>query len=87
MPVPVRDTPLGRELYEEGRQEGLQAGLQEGLQKGERETLLRVTAAMLKQRFGDDPRCDAVAAALADLPDDERLARLSAAASLDELDA
>ena len=33
MPVPVRDTPLGRELYEEGRQDGRQEGRQEGARR------------------------------------------------------
>jgi hypothetical protein len=76
-PVPVRDTPLGRELYEEGRQEGRQ--------EGDRAAVVRLTVLMLRQRFGDDPRCEAVAEALADLPDEERLARLAAAGSLDDL--
>ena len=70
MPVPIRDTPLGRELYEEG----------------DRAAVLRLTTLMLRQRFGDDPRCAAVAAALADLPDEERLSRLASAQRLDELE-
>jgi predicted transposase YdaD len=82
MPVPVRDTPLGRELYEEGRQDGRQEGRQEGAHAA----VLNLTALMLRQRFDDDPRCAAVAARLADLPDEERLARLAAAANLDDLE-
>jgi hypothetical protein len=78
MPVPVRDTPLGRELYEEGRQDGRQ----EGRQEGARAAVLRLTALMLRQRFGDDARCESVA----DLTDEERLARLVAAESLDDLE-
>jgi predicted transposase YdaD len=81
MPVPVRDTPLGRLLLDEGRQEGRQ----EGIQAGERAAVVRLTRLMLRQRFGDDPRIDAVAATLADLPDDERLARLTDAADLGSL--
>ena len=77
MPVPVRDTPLGRLLLDEGRQEGRQ--------EGERAAVVRLTRLMLRQRFGDDPRIDAVALTLADLPDDQRLARLDAAADLDGL--
>jgi hypothetical protein len=74
MPVRIIDTPLGRAWYEEGREEG------------ERQAVLRITRIMLGQRFGtDDPRLDAIAAHLALLPDDERLARLAAATSLDEL--
>ncbi|MGH3939049.1 MAG: hypothetical protein ACRDTG_10530 [Pseudonocardiaceae bacterium] len=78
MPVPVRDTPLGRELYEEGRQEGRQ--------EGARQAILRLTSLMLRQRFGsEDPRVDAIAAQLAALPDEERLTRLTSATSLDDL--
>ncbi|MGH3916347.1 MAG: hypothetical protein ACRDTC_23500 [Pseudonocardiaceae bacterium] len=74
MPVPVRDTPLGRELYEAGRQEG------------DRQAVLRLTRLMLRRRFGgDDPRVDAIAAQLADLPDEERITRLTSATSLDDL--
>lgn len=77
MPVYVRDTPLGRELYEEGREEGRE--------QGGREAAVRFAALMLRQRFGDDPRVDRAAAALADLPDEERLVRLTTAAGLDDL--
>lgn len=77
MPVPIRDTPLGRLLLDEGRQEGERVG--------ERAAVVRLTRAMLRQRFGNDPRIDAVAATLADLPDDERLARLAGAVDLDSL--
>jgi predicted transposase YdaD len=83
MPVPVRDTPLGRELYEEGRDEGRQ----EGRQEGERDAVLRLTRLMLRQRFGDgDPRIDAVAARLVGLTDEHRLRRILAVTSLDELE-
>ena len=66
MPVPVRDTPLGRELYQEGRDdgrsegrnegrnEGRQEGRREGRQEGEHQAALRFTRLMLRQRFGDD---------------------------------
>lgn len=82
MPVPVRDTPLGRELYEEGRYDGRL----EGRQEGDRAAVLRLTVIMLRQRFGDDPRCRDVATALVDLPDEERLTRLAAATKLDDLE-
>lgn len=76
MPVPIIDTPLGREWYEEGREKGRQEG---------RQAVLHL---MLRQRFGsDDPRLDSIAARLAALIDDARIARLTAADSLDELDA
>ncbi len=77
MPVPVRDTPLGRELYAEGRDEGRAEG---------RAALQRLTALTLRLRFGDDTRIEATADRLAALPDDERLTRLAAAANLDELE-
>lgn len=89
MPVPVRDTPLGRELYEEGRQDGRREGRQEGRREGRREgrqAVLDLTALVIRQRFGDDPRTDSIAARLAALPDAERLARITTATSLDDLD-
>jgi hypothetical protein len=81
MPVPVRDSPLGRELFEEGWQEGRQ----EGRQEGDRAAVVRLTLFMLRQRFGEDPRSEAVAEALADLTDEERFGRLDAARQLDDL--
>lgn len=73
MPVPILDTPLGRMLVEEGWQEGRQAGVE------------RMTAALIRQRFGDDPRIAALATRLAELHDDERIAMISAATSLNDL--
>ena len=75
MPILIRDTPLGREVVEEGRQEGRQDGRQEG----ERAAVLRLTTLMLRQRLGDDPRVDVLAARLADLPDEVRLQRIAEA--------
>ncbi len=77
MPVLIRDTPLGREIFEQGRQEGRQ--------EGERQAVLRLTVLLLRQRFGADPRVEAVAERLAGLPDEERLGLLAAAADLDDL--
>ncbi len=73
MPILLSDTPLGRELIEEGREEG------------RREAVLHLTALTLRHRFGDEPRIDTIAARLAILPDEERIARLTAATSLDDL--
>ncbi len=73
MPVVIRDTPLGREIYQEGRQEG------------ERETVLRITRTMLVQRFGENPRIDTAAKRLAGLPDEERLTSIATATVLDDL--
>lgn len=77
MPVPVRDTPLGRELLELGRQEGRQ--------EGERAAVERLLRRMLLRQFGTDPRIEAVAARLAELPEDEGFARVETAAALDDL--
>ncbi|MGQ0773200.1 MAG: hypothetical protein ACT4NY_02075 [Pseudonocardiales bacterium] len=79
MPILVRDTPLGRELYEEARREGLRDGRQEA-----RNALLSVTALVLQRTFGDDPRIAAIAERLAELPDDDRLTLLTTATSLDD---
>jgi len=70
MPVPVRETPLGRLLLDEGR----------------RMEAARVTAFLLRRRFGLDPRIDGIAQALADLPDEEGMTAVMDASSLDELD-
>lgn len=70
MPVLIRDTPLGRWLVEEGRQEAV----------------LRLTELMLRRRFRDDLRIPAIAERLAILPDDERLARIADATTLDDLE-
>jgi hypothetical protein len=77
MPVPVRDTPLGRELYDEGRLEGIR--------EGERQAVLRVTVALLEQRFGTDERIPGIAEALLPLADEERARRIVRAASLEQL--
>jgi len=76
MPVLIRDTPLGREIYEEARNEGRQEA---------RQAVSELTALVLRRAFGDDPRIDTVAERLADLPDDERLTVLTTATSLDDL--
>ncbi len=73
MPVPIRETPLGREWLEEGRAEG------------RREAVVQATAALLRRRFGADPRIDAVAAGLVDLSDDERVAKILDAPDMDAL--
>ena len=77
MPVPVRDTPLGRELYDEGRQEGRQ--------EGRRTAAVEMTAALLEERFGADERIPLVAQRLADLDDRARVRRIAAAATIEEL--
>lgn len=81
MPVPVRDTPLGRKLYEEGRHDGHV----EGRREGEHDAAVRITVALLHRRFGDDPRIPALAADLAEPADEERIHRITAAVSLTDL--
>jgi predicted transposase YdaD len=81
MPVPVRDTPLGRELFEEGRREGRA----EGRETGRHEAAAQMATAWLRERFGDDARIPGLAARLADLSDEDRIARITSATSLDEL--
>lgn len=85
MPVYVRDTPLGREIFDEGWRDGWQDGRQEGRDEGARAAALELTSLLLRQRFGDHPRTADVAAALADVPAEERLTRIAGAAALDEL--
>ncbi len=89
MPVPVRDTPLGRELFEEGRREGRaegrQEGRQEGREAGRRAAAEQMATAWLRERFGDDARIPGLAARLADLSDEDRIARITGATSLDGL--
>lgn len=94
MPVPVRDTPLGRrlyaelhkEVYEGARQKGLQEGRQEGREEGREEGRHSVIRLLLRRRFGDDPRTETVARRLVALPDEEWLARLHDVSSIDDLD-
>lgn len=97
MPVLFRDTPLGREIYEQahregeqvGRAEGIEEGIERGIERGRREALravVQLTGLMLRRTFGDDPRIDAIAERLADLPDADRIERLAAAASLGQLE-
>ncbi len=81
MPVPVRDTPLGRELFEEGRREGRE----EGREVGRHEAAARMATAWLRQRFGNDARIPALADHLAELSDEDRIDRITAATSLDAL--
>jgi len=77
MPILIRDTPLGRSLFEEGRQEGRHEGRQAAV--------LDLTVLLLRQRFGEHPDLEAAATRLAALADEERLAVIAAAASLEDL--
>ena len=81
MPVPVRDTPLGRELYDEGRQEGRL----EGRDEGRRAAAVEMTAALLEERFGPDERIPDLAERLTDVDDRTRIRRITAAATIEEL--
>jgi predicted transposase YdaD len=85
MPVPVRDTPLSRELYDEGRDEGRHEGRREGRQEGRRGATVDFTAALLEERFGPDERIPVLAERLADLDDRTRVRRITSAAAIEEL--
>ena len=73
MPVPIRDLPLARALLDEGRVEGRAQGA------------VAMTKAVLRRRFGDDPRVDAAVESLSVLPDDEAADRILAADRLEDL--
>lgn len=77
LPVLVLDTPLGRQWYEDEREEGRQ--------EGDHDAVIRLTAVLLRRRFGDDPRIEAITVRLAELSDEGRLALIDAANSLDDL--
>ena len=89
MPVPIRDTPLARELYREGLEQGLEQGHEQGVEQGraegERLAVVRLTALLLRRRFGDDPRIDELASRLAALGEDRRLDLIAAAPDVDAL--
>lgn len=74
--MPVRDTALGREPYEEGWRKGYLEGYLEGYVERYCAEVLRIAAAVLRRRFGDDSRCAAIVAALGDLREEEFVGRL-----------
>lgn len=57
----------------------------EGKAEGQHEAVVRLTIAMLRRRFGDDPRITPAAERLAQLPDDERLTLMDEARDLADL--
>ena len=73
MPVPIRDLPLARALLDEGRAEG------------RAEATRAMSRTLLRHRFGDDQRVEAVAEALADLPTEEAADKIMRAERLDDL--
>jgi flagellar biosynthesis/type III secretory pathway protein FliH len=77
MPIPS----VLSKLYDEGLEEGLEKGREEGREKG----LIEAVASLLRIRFGDDPRADAVASRLVPLGATEAMAAVERAGSLDEL--
>ncbi len=93
MPVLVRDTPLGRQLAEEIRQEireeirqEIREEVRQEIREEGRQAVVRLTGLVLQRIFGDDPRVEAIAERMAELPDGERIDRLAKATSLDDLD-
>src|SRR3954447_13025609 len=77
MPVPVRELPLARALFDEGRAEGRAEGAHEGS--------MAMSVAILRHRFGDDARISAAAEALSDLTEDEAVVKIMAASRLEDL--
>ncbi len=77
MPVPIRELPLARALFDEGRAEGRAEGAQAAA--------MAMSEALLRHRFGDDDRIPAAAAALSDLTEDEAVTRIMAASRLVDL--
>jgi hypothetical protein len=81
MPIPsFLDT-----LYQEGRAEGRQEGRHEGRTEGCRRGWEQAASALLRHRFGDDPRIPALARSLAPLGPEAYLTRVERATSLDDL--
>ncbi len=79
MPVPIRELPLAQWLLHEGREEGRE--------EGRREEAARFTALLLQQRFGEDPRIPHLAGRLAAVHDEARVALLTSARTLDDVEA
>jgi hypothetical protein len=77
MPVPMDELPLAHALKERYETQGLTKGRAEGRAD--------VTRALLRRRFGDDARIDAVVAGLAGLSDDEALGRIMEAVHVEDL--
>ena len=77
MPIPS----VLSKLYDEGLEVGREEGREEGREKG----LIEAVASLMRIRFGDDPRVDAVASRLAPLGATEAMAAVERAGSLDEL--
>jgi len=77
MPVPMDELPLAHALKERYETQGLTKGRAEGRAD--------VTRALLRRRFGDDARIDAVVAGLAGLSDDEALGRIMEAPHVEDL--
>src|SRR4051812_47628574 len=73
MPVPIRELPLARALFDEGRAEGAHEGS------------MAMSVAILRHRFGDDARISAAAEALSDLTEDEAVVKIMAASRLEDL--
>jgi hypothetical protein len=89
MPIPSFLDTLYQEGRAEGRQEGRAEGRQEGRHEGRTEGCRRgweqAASALLRHRFGDDPRIPALARSLAPLGPEAYLTRIERATSLDDL--
>jgi hypothetical protein len=76
------DTVAGRSIAARAEARGEARGEAQGEIKGRTATL----AGLLRRTFGDDPRIDAIAHRLAELPQDKALDAALAATTLDDLD-
>jgi predicted transposase YdaD len=76
-----RDTDVGHELQAIGEQRGRAEGKAEGRTEGR----IRMLLALLRTRFGDEPRCQEAAARLAEHADDEAVMAITSATELEDL--
>jgi hypothetical protein len=80
MPIPS----LIQRKYDEGVHEGVEQGIEQGIQQGIQLGRERLLASFLRQRFGQDARIPVIAKRLAAIDSDDWLARINAAAALEE---
>jgi predicted transposase YdaD len=81
MPITFEDTYPGREIRARVWAEAQAEGRTEGRTEGQ----IRTLSALLRRTFGDDPRIELLATALAALPEDQALDAALTSPSLDDL--
>jgi hypothetical protein len=84
-----RQTDIGQGILEQGVQQGVQQGLeqgvQQGLEQGVQQGQVRLLAALIRDRFGDDDQITAIAGLLAQIPEETSVHILNGATSLNDL--